>query len=98
MMPPSLPLATYRIQLTPNFGFDQAAALGPYVKSVGISRLYAPPRFEARTGSLNGYDVVGHNSFCPELGGGDAFRPLSAALGSADIGHILVFGPTRRGL
>jgi len=92
-MPPSIPLATYRIQLTPNFGFDQAAALVPYLKALGISHLYASPFLKARTGSLHGYDVVDHNSFNPELGGEDAFRHLSAALATADIGLILDFVP-----
>jgi hypothetical protein len=35
MMPPAIPLATYRLQLTPQFGFDQAAALVPYLKALG---------------------------------------------------------------
>ena len=29
MMPPSIPIATYRLQLTADFGFDNAAALAP---------------------------------------------------------------------
>jgi (1->4)-alpha-D-glucan 1-alpha-D-glucosylmutase len=98
MMPPSIPLATYRIQLTPNFGFDQAAALVPYLKALGISHLYASPFLKARTGSLHGYDVVDHNSFNPELGGEDAFRRLSAALATADIGLILDFVPNHMGV
>src|SRR5262249_7753544 len=56
MMPPSVPLATYRLQLTPNFGFDQAAALVPYLKALGISHLYASPFLKARSGSPHGYD------------------------------------------
>src|SRR5262249_42292420 len=67
MMPPSVPLATYRLQLTPNFGFDQAAALVPYLKALGISHLYASPFLKARSGSPHGYDVVDHNSFNPDL-------------------------------
>jgi len=97
-MPPSLPLATYRLQLTPNFGFDQAAALVPYLKALGISHLYASPFLKARSGSPHGYDVVNHNSFNPELGGEDAFRRLSAALDTADIGLILDFVPNHMGV
>src|SRR5947209_15396752 len=98
MMPPSVPLATYRLQLTPNFGFDQAAALVPYLKALGISHLYASPFLKARSGSPHGYDVVDHNSFNPELGGEDAFRRLSAALDTADIGLILDFVPNHMGV
>ena len=32
-----VPIATYRVQLTKDFGFVQAAALVPYLKSFGIS-------------------------------------------------------------
>jgi (1->4)-alpha-D-glucan 1-alpha-D-glucosylmutase len=98
MMPRSAPLATYRLQLTPNFGFDQAAALVPYLKALGISHLYASPFLKARSGSPHGYDVVDHNSFNPELGGEDAFRRLSAALATADMGLILDFVPNHMGV
>jgi len=98
MMPPSVPLATYRLQFTPKFGFDQAAALVPYLKALGISHLYASPFLKARSGSPHGYDVVDHNSFNPELGGEDGFRRLSAALDAADIGLILDFVPNHMGV
>src|SRR5258707_6876142 len=98
MMPSSVPLATYRLQLTPNFGFDQAAELVPYLKALGISHLYASPFLKARSGSPHGYDVVDHNSFNPELGGEDAFRRLSAAVDAADIGLILDFVPNHMGV
>ena len=97
-MPPFIPLATYRLQLTPNFGFDQAAALVPYLKALGISHLYASPFLKARSGSPHGYDVVDHNSLNPELGGEDAFRRLSAVLEEADIGLILDFVPNHMGV
>src|SRR6266481_426945 len=98
MMPSSVPLATYRLQLTPNFGFDQAAELVPYLKALGISHLYASPFLKARSGSPHGYDVVDHNSFNPELGGEDAFRRLCAALRRADMGLILDFVPNHMGV
>jgi (1->4)-alpha-D-glucan 1-alpha-D-glucosylmutase len=97
-MPASLPLATYRLQLTPQFGFDDAAALVPHLKALGISHLYASPFLKARSGSPHGYDVVDHNSLNPELGGEDAFRRLSAALEEADIGLILDFVPNHMGV
>src|SRR6516225_9428643 len=97
-MPPSIPLATYRVQLTPEFGFDHAAALGPYLKALGISHLYASPFLKARSGSPHGYDVVDHNSLNPELGGEEAFRRLAAALARADMGLILDFVPNHMGV
>jgi (1->4)-alpha-D-glucan 1-alpha-D-glucosylmutase len=97
-MPPSVPTATYRIQLAPSFGFDRAAALVPYLKQLGISYLYASPFLKARSGSTHGYDVIDHNSLNPELGGDAAFRRLCDALRTADIGLILDFVPNHMGV
>ena len=59
-MPPAIPVATYRLQLTANFDFDAAAAVVPYLKALGISHLYASPFMKARKGSTHGYDIVDH--------------------------------------
>jgi len=50
--------ATYRLQLTPEFGFVAARSLVPYLVELGVSHLYLSPSFEARRGSQHGYDVV----------------------------------------
>ena len=50
--------ATYRLQLGGDFGFAQARALVPYLAELGVSHLYLPPSFQARPGSMHGYDVV----------------------------------------
>jgi (1->4)-alpha-D-glucan 1-alpha-D-glucosylmutase len=92
-MPPKLPRATYRLQLTPDFGFDAAAAVVPYLKALGISHLYASPFLMSRSGSRHGYDVIDYGSLNPELGGEDGFRRLTKALSAADIGLILDFVP-----
>ncbi|MBN8958415.1 MAG: malto-oligosyltrehalose synthase [Rhizobiales bacterium] len=92
-MPRDIPTATYRVQLTHQFTFDDAAALVPYLKSLGISHLYASPFLKARAGSMHGYDIVDHNVLNPELGGEEGFARLSAALADADIGLILDFVP-----
>src|SRR5258707_13895213 len=98
MMPPSIPVATYRLQLTSAFGFDDAAELVPYLKAVGISHLYSSPFLKARAGSTHGYDVVEHNSLNPELGGDEAFQRLCDALTAADMGLILDFVPNHMGV
>lgn len=92
-MPPDIPLATYRLQLTKDFGFDHAARLVPYLKSLGVTHLYASPFLKARAGSTHGYDIVDHNTLNPELGGEAGFARLSAALKAADLGLILDFVP-----
>ena len=97
-MPPAIPVATYRLQLTANFDFDAAAAVVPYLKALGISHLYASPFMKARKGSTHGYDIVDHAQFNPELGGEDGFARLSAALKQHDLGLILDFVPNHVGV
>jgi (1->4)-alpha-D-glucan 1-alpha-D-glucosylmutase len=98
VMPPSTPVATYRLQLNASFGFDQATAIVPYLKALGISHLYASPFLKARAGSAHGYDVIDYNALNPELGGEPAFRRLTDALTRADIGLILDFVPNHMGV
>jgi (1->4)-alpha-D-glucan 1-alpha-D-glucosylmutase len=97
-MPPGIPLATYRLQLTADFDFDAAAAVVPYLKALGISHVYASPFMKARKGSTHGYDVVDHAKFNPELGGEAGFARLSAALKQHDLGLILDFVPNHVGV
>jgi (1->4)-alpha-D-glucan 1-alpha-D-glucosylmutase len=97
-MPPAIPVATYRIQLTANFGFDAAAAVVPYLKSLGITHLYASPFMKSRKGSTHGYDIVDHTKLNPELGGEAGFERLSAALKQHDLGLILDFVPNHVGV
>src|SRR3954454_2873856 len=97
-MPPVIPLATYRLQLTKDFGFDDTAALVPYLKELGISHLYASPFLKARPGSTHGYDIVDHDRLNPELGGEEGFERLSAALKQHDLGLILDFVPNHMGV
>jgi (1->4)-alpha-D-glucan 1-alpha-D-glucosylmutase len=97
-MPPPIPTATYRLQMTPRFGFDDATAVVPYLKAIGISHLYASPFLKARSGSTHGYDIIDHNALNPEFGGEEAFRRLSDALAQADMGLILDFVPNHMGV
>src|SRR3954470_20908248 len=98
LMPPAIPTATYRLQLTPSFGFDDAARVVPYLKALGISHLYASPFLKARAGSTHGYDIVDHNALNPDFGGEEAFLRLSEALAQADLGLILDFVPNHMGV
>ena len=40
--------ATYRLQLGPGLGFDDARALVPYLRDLGVSHLYLSPSLQAR--------------------------------------------------
>jgi (1->4)-alpha-D-glucan 1-alpha-D-glucosylmutase len=97
-MPPAIPIATYRLQLTADFNFDAAAAVVPYLAALGITHLYASPFMKAAEGSTHGYDIVDHTKLNPELGGDAGFDRLSAALKQHDIGLILDFVPNHVGV
>jgi (1->4)-alpha-D-glucan 1-alpha-D-glucosylmutase len=97
-MPPAIPIATYRVQLTADFNFDSAAAIIPYLKSLGVTHLYASPFMRARKGSTHGYDIVDHTVINPELGGDAGLERLSAALKQHDLGLILDFVPNHMGV
>src|ERR1700754_4922128 len=97
-MPPAIPIATYRLQLSADFDFDAATAVVPYLKALGITHLYASPFMRARKGSTHGYDVTDHARFNPELGGDAGFERLSAALRQHDLGLILDFVPNHVGV
>ena len=90
--------ATYRLQFTPDFGFDRAADLVPYLARLGVSHLYASPYLKARPGSTHGYDIVDHTALNPELGDVSAFDRMSAALASHGLGQILDFVPNHMGV
>jgi (1->4)-alpha-D-glucan 1-alpha-D-glucosylmutase len=72
-------IATYRLQLTPDFGFADAHAVVPYLRDLGISHLYLSPVMQAGSGSTHGYDVVDPTRVSDALGGEDALRALCSA-------------------
>ncbi|HUA70199.1 MAG TPA: malto-oligosyltrehalose synthase [Solirubrobacteraceae bacterium] len=81
--------ATYRLQLSSDFGFADARALVPYLRDLGISHLYLSPSLQARRGSTHGYDVVDPRHLSKDLGGPEELRALSAAARDAGMGIIL---------
>jgi len=83
------PRATYRLQLTPGFGFAAARALIPYLRDLGVSHLYLSPSLQARAGSTHGYDVVDPTRVSAELGGEPELRALAQAARDAGLGIVL---------
>ncbi len=71
--------ATYRLQLTPEFGFAAARELVPYLRELGVSHLYLSPSLKAREGSTHGYDVVDPRAVSEVLGGEVELRRLAGA-------------------
>jgi (1->4)-alpha-D-glucan 1-alpha-D-glucosylmutase len=85
--------ATYRLQLAGDFGFAAARELVGYLRDLGVSHLYLPPSFQAREGSMHGYDVVDPTSISNELGGEAEFRALVDAVREAGLGIVLDIVP-----
>ncbi|HEY2258242.1 MAG TPA: malto-oligosyltrehalose synthase [Solirubrobacteraceae bacterium] len=85
--------ATYRLQLTPDFGFAAARARIPYLRDLGVSHLYLSPSLQARAGSTHGYDVVDPTRVSDDLGGEEELRALAGAAHDAGLGLILDIVP-----
>jgi (1->4)-alpha-D-glucan 1-alpha-D-glucosylmutase len=83
-----IPIATYRIQFNPSFGFQDAATIVPYLKELGISEIYASPIFKAREGSTHGHDTVDMNRVSPEIGGMEGFGELAKLLRGRGMGWV----------
>ena len=93
-----IPRATYRLQLNKDFGFDQAAALAPYLASLGVSHVYCSPYLKARPGSKHGYDVIDHDSLNREVGSEADYDAWVAALRRHGMGHGLDVVPNQSGV
>jgi len=90
---PKTLLATYRVQLRSEFGFDDAAAIAGYLADLGVSHLYSSPYLQAARGSAHGYDVVDPTRVNEDLGGEEAHARLCRALGDAGLGQVLDIVP-----
>ncbi|MER5218456.1 malto-oligosyltrehalose synthase [Streptomyces sp. NPDC002838] len=90
---PAVPTATYRLQLQPEFPFGAAAAVVPYLASLGVSHLHLSPVLEAVPGSPHGYDVVDHARVREELGGEEGLRALAGTAREHGLGLIVDIVP-----
>ena len=90
---PRIPIATYRVQLHRDFGFDDAAGIAGYLHDLGISHVYSSPYLQAAPGSMHGYDIVDHHKVNDELGGAEAHERFSLKLGACGLGQVLDIVP-----
>lgn len=88
-----VPVSTYRVQLTPDFGFAAAAAVVPYLAALGVTHLYCSPYLQSAPGSRHGYDVVDHDRLDSDLGGPVAYLQLVEACAAAGLGVVLDIVP-----
>jgi (1->4)-alpha-D-glucan 1-alpha-D-glucosylmutase len=85
--------ATYRVQLTADFGFEALAAQVDYLADLGVSHVYASPILQAARGSTHGYDVVDPGRISKDLGGELGFARLREALGKRGLGLVVDIVP-----
>lgn len=85
--------STYRVQLSKEFGFSDAAGIAGYLAELGVSHLYCSPYLQAAPGSTHGYDVVDPERLNDELGGGPAYAGMVGALRAAGLGQVLDIVP-----
>ncbi|MCO4695333.1 malto-oligosyltrehalose synthase [Streptomyces sp. RO-S4] len=90
---PTVPTATYRLQLQPAFPFAAAAEAVPYLASLGVSHLHLSPVLEAVPGSQHGYDVVDPGRVREELGGEEGLRELSRTARRHGLGLVVDIVP-----
>jgi (1->4)-alpha-D-glucan 1-alpha-D-glucosylmutase len=83
------PTASLRLQLTPTFGFDAAAARLDAIARLGVSHVYLSPIAEAVPGSGHGYDVTDHTRIRADFGGSERFEPLLDAAADRGLGIIV---------
>lgn len=83
------PVSTYRLQLTPDFGFGAAAEQAGYLASLGVTHAYLSPVLQAAPGSAHGYDVTDHSRLNAEFGGEPGFRDMAARFRRHGLGIVL---------
>jgi isoamylase len=90
--------ATYRLQLTPEFGFKQASEITDYLIQLGVTDVYCSPVLTAARGSTHGYDVVDHRHISAALGGRAEFEAWVAKLHDRGLGLLLDWVPNHTGI
>ncbi len=92
------PVSTYRVQLTPESGFQCLTEAADYLSDLGVSHAYLSPILESTPGSQHGYDVVDHTRVDQELGGEEGLRVAAAALLDRHVGLVVDVVPNHMAL
>src|SRR2546421_4449610 len=95
---PRIPTCTYRLQFNRWFTFAQAREIVPYLRSLGVSDVYASPYFQAGANSLHGYDITDHNKLNAVIGSQEEYDAWIAELHAHGIGQVLDFVPNHMGI
>jgi len=92
------PTSTYRLQLGPGLTFADAAALVPYLASLGVGAVYTSPLLAAMPGSEHGYDVADPRRVSEVLGGQPGLRALVAAVREHGLALVVDIVPNHLGV
>lgn len=76
---------TYRLQMSPQFTFEDLKKTLNYLDEVGISTVYSAPFFQAREGSTHGYDIIDPFTLNREIGKLEDFKEIGKTLRSKDM-------------
>jgi (1->4)-alpha-D-glucan 1-alpha-D-glucosylmutase len=92
------PASTYRLQFGPHLSFADAAALTPYLASLGVGALYASPLLAAMPGSTHGYDVADPARVSTALGGEQGRQELVVAAREHGLALVVDIVPNHVGV
>jgi (1->4)-alpha-D-glucan 1-alpha-D-glucosylmutase len=93
-----IPISTYRLQLNAGLTFADAAAVVPYLASLGVGAVYTSPLPAAMPGSQHGYDVADPSRVSDELGGEPGRRALVAAVRKCGLTLVVDIVPNHLGV
>jgi (1->4)-alpha-D-glucan 1-alpha-D-glucosylmutase len=86
-------VATYRVQVQPDFDLRAVARAVPYLVALGVDTLYLSPLLAARAGSTQGYDVIDPTRADPPRGGEAGLRTLARRAHAHDLRILLDIVP-----
>jgi (1->4)-alpha-D-glucan 1-alpha-D-glucosylmutase len=92
------PTSTYRLQLTAGLTFADAAAVMPYLASLGVGAVYTSPLLAAMPGSQHGYDVADPSRVSSVLGGEVGRQTLVAAARKHELALVVDIVPNHLGV
>ncbi len=93
-----MPVATYRLQLGPGFGFKEARSIVPYLAELGITSCYLSPFLMPASDNSHGYDVADHSRLNPVLGSEADYEAFSETLGAHGMGQLIDVVPNHMGI
>ncbi|MFN2495641.1 MAG: malto-oligosyltrehalose synthase [Pseudonocardiaceae bacterium] len=90
--------STYRLQFGTGLTFTDAAALVPYLATLGVGAVYASPLLQAAPGSTHGYDVADPTRASEVLGGESGRTALVTAIRQHGLALVVDIVPNHVGV